>query len=269
MTPISVGGINGYLLGPLATDPAYRNLGAGKALVREVTQMALARGDGGFVLLVGDPPYYGPLGFAPTRSGAIVFPGPVDPARVLVHAADSTLAMRLEGEVAAFIGKLSEGNAAWATGGSRSRGIRQRLMPAPEVIDDKLDLEPDWLPDVPHAHKPVPAAVLIALVERDDGFTILYTERSSAPAGAFRPGRLSRRQARARMTRVRPRRRCAKPARRCASIPPDAEILGYLPTYFTGTNYLITPVVAAVRPRGALRPRSRRGLGPVRGAAPR
>ena len=26
MTPISVGGINGYLLGPLATDPAYRGV---------------------------------------------------------------------------------------------------------------------------------------------------------------------------------------------------------------------------------------------------
>src|SRR5690606_8889817 len=35
MTPVSVGGINGYLLGPLATDPKYRGLGAGKMLVRE------------------------------------------------------------------------------------------------------------------------------------------------------------------------------------------------------------------------------------------
>ena len=102
MTPISVGGINGYLLGPLATDPAYRNRGAGKLLVREVTARALGRGEGEFVMLVGDPPYYGPLGFAPTTYGAITFPGPVDPARVLVHAPDSTLATRLQGEIAAF-----------------------------------------------------------------------------------------------------------------------------------------------------------------------
>ena len=102
MTPISVGGINGYMLGPLATDPAYRGLGAGKLLVREVCRLALERGEGRFVLLVGDEPYYGPLGFDKTVHGAIQFPGPVDPARVLVHSADPTLAMSLKGPIAAF-----------------------------------------------------------------------------------------------------------------------------------------------------------------------
>ncbi len=101
MTPISIGGVNGHLLGPLATDPAYRNRGAGKALVRAVTVETLARGTGKFVLLVGDPPYYGPMGFMPTRLGAITFPGPVDPKRILVHSPDSTLAETLEGEVSA------------------------------------------------------------------------------------------------------------------------------------------------------------------------
>ena len=102
MTPISVGGIDGYLLGPLATDPAYRGRGAGKLLVREVCRMALARGEGSFVLLVGDEPYYGPLGFAPTTLGAVQFPGPVDPKRVLLHSADPALAARLAGPIAAF-----------------------------------------------------------------------------------------------------------------------------------------------------------------------
>lgn len=102
MTPISLSGRNGYLLGPLATDPAYRGRGAAKALVREVTKRALARGDGDYVLLVGDPPYYGPLGFAPTTLGAIHFPGPVDPVRVLAHSADPSVPLDLHGEVAAF-----------------------------------------------------------------------------------------------------------------------------------------------------------------------
>lgn len=101
MTPISLIGSNGYLLGPLATDPTYRNLGAGKLLVREASRMAMSEKGAGYVLLVGDPPYYSPLGFAPTRPGAIRFPGPVDPARVLVHSGDETLAARLEGNVAA------------------------------------------------------------------------------------------------------------------------------------------------------------------------
>jgi predicted N-acetyltransferase YhbS len=111
MTPISLTGVDGYLLGPLATDPAYRNRGAGKKLVREVTRMALERGETEFVLLVGDPPYYGPLGFVPTRLGAITFPAPVDPARVLVHALDPALALRLAGPIAAF-GARDEGSGA-------------------------------------------------------------------------------------------------------------------------------------------------------------
>ena len=102
MTPISVGGRNGYLLGPLATDPKFRGQGAGKLLVKEACRLALERGEGSFVLLVGDEPYYGPLGFARTIEGAIQFPGPVDPARVLVHAPDAALAATLAGPIAAF-----------------------------------------------------------------------------------------------------------------------------------------------------------------------
>ena len=102
MTPISLSGIDGYLLGPLATDPAFRGRGAARMLVSEVTDRALTRGEGRFVLLVGDYPYYGPLGFERTRSGAIVFPGPVDPERVLAHAPDPGLISELRGQVAAF-----------------------------------------------------------------------------------------------------------------------------------------------------------------------
>lgn len=102
MTPISVGGVNGYLLGPLATDPNYRGQGAGKLLVREACRLALERRDASFVMLVGDAPYYGPLGFAKTTHGAIQFPGPVDPDRVLVHAPDPTLATTLAGAIGPF-----------------------------------------------------------------------------------------------------------------------------------------------------------------------
>jgi len=102
MTPISVGGIDGYLLGPLATDPKYRGQGAAKLLVRQACELALAREGVSFVLLVGDEPYYGPLGFAKTTHGAIQFPGPVDPARVLLHAPDPALALTLKGPIAAF-----------------------------------------------------------------------------------------------------------------------------------------------------------------------
>lgn len=102
MTPISVGGRDGYLLGPLATHPDFRKRGAGKTLAKEVTRLALERGVGDFVLLVGDRDYYCPLGWVPTVLGAIEFPGPVDPARVLVYSHDAELANTLAGPIGAF-----------------------------------------------------------------------------------------------------------------------------------------------------------------------
>ncbi|WP_082461314.1 MULTISPECIES: N-acetyltransferase [unclassified Devosia] len=102
MTPISVGGMKGYLLGPLATHPNFRKRGAGKLLAREVSKRALARGEGHFVLLVGDQDYYCPLGWVPTTPGNIQFPGPVDTSRVLLLADDPELATTLKGSIAAF-----------------------------------------------------------------------------------------------------------------------------------------------------------------------
>jgi predicted N-acetyltransferase YhbS len=102
MTPISVGGIDGYMLGPLATHPDFRKRGAGKLLAKEVSRIALERGEGSFVLLVGDRDYYCPLGWVPTVPGAVVWPGPVDPTRVLVYSQDPTMAVRLAGPIKAF-----------------------------------------------------------------------------------------------------------------------------------------------------------------------
>ena len=102
MTPISIGGVNGWMLGPLATHPNFRKLGAGKLLAREVTKNALARGDGQFVMLVGDRDYYCPLGWEPTVLGSIAFPGPVDPTRVLAYAQDKALVETLSGPIAAW-----------------------------------------------------------------------------------------------------------------------------------------------------------------------
>jgi predicted N-acetyltransferase YhbS len=38
----------------------------------------------GFIILVGDEPYYGPLGFERLPPKRVTLPGPVDPARLLV-----------------------------------------------------------------------------------------------------------------------------------------------------------------------------------------
>jgi predicted N-acetyltransferase YhbS len=102
MTPISVGGIDGYMLGPLATHPNFRKRGAGKLLAKEVTRIALERGEGSFVLLVGDQDYYCPLGWQVTTPGAVKWPGPVDPTRVLLYSEDKSLATRIKGSIKAF-----------------------------------------------------------------------------------------------------------------------------------------------------------------------
>ncbi|WP_299348304.1 N-acetyltransferase [uncultured Maritalea sp.] len=103
MSAINISDQNGYLLGPLATDPNRRKLGAGKALVREVVAKAFEVPSCAFVLLVGDAPYYGPLGFEPTLPERIEFPAPVDPERVLVAAKDATMIKRLNGPISQWV----------------------------------------------------------------------------------------------------------------------------------------------------------------------
>ena len=83
MTPIAAGGGRALLLGPLAVRPAFKNLGIGRRLV--ALALEAARKDGwGLSILVGDRPYYAPLGFSRVVPyGQLVMPRPVDPARLL------------------------------------------------------------------------------------------------------------------------------------------------------------------------------------------
>lgn len=83
MTPITIGGRPALLLGPLVVDPAHKGLGAGRSLVRIACAEARQQGHR-VVMLVGDLPYYGPLGFAFLGRDVITLPAWVDPDRVLV-----------------------------------------------------------------------------------------------------------------------------------------------------------------------------------------
>jgi predicted N-acetyltransferase YhbS len=98
MTPIHAGSTSGHLLGPLAVRPSHKNLGIGRELVR-IALAAAERVGSNVVLLVGDPPYYVPLGFKPTKPGALIMPGPFDPRRLLAACYGDTEAMALEGEI--------------------------------------------------------------------------------------------------------------------------------------------------------------------------
>lgn len=124
--------------------------------------------------------------------------------------------------------------------------ISNRLLASPEPVAPAA-LTPDWLPDVPPNRPPVPAAVLIGLIRRPEGLSILYTERSPdlrSHSGqiAFPGGKIDPEDAGPGAAAVR------EAGEEVAMRAGDARILGYMPLYYTGTNYLITPVVAEVTP---------------------
>jgi predicted N-acetyltransferase YhbS len=83
LTPICIGETRALLLGPLTVEPPFREHGVGTALIARALHDARAAGHG-LVVLVGDEQFYGKSGFKRIPKGQVKFPGPVDPARLLV-----------------------------------------------------------------------------------------------------------------------------------------------------------------------------------------
>ena len=79
---VSAGGRPALVLGPLAVDPACRELGIGAALMQQALAAARARGHQA-VILLGDAPYYARFGFSAAKTGALVLPGPFERERLL------------------------------------------------------------------------------------------------------------------------------------------------------------------------------------------
>jgi predicted N-acetyltransferase YhbS len=71
-------------LGPLAVEQVHRSAGLGGLLVARACKAAKAAGETA-ILLVGDEPYFGRLGFSAAKASQVRLPGPVDQARVLVR----------------------------------------------------------------------------------------------------------------------------------------------------------------------------------------
>lgn len=98
MTWIAAGEGRALLLGPLAVRPAFKSIGIGRKLVHIAIEAAREAGAGA-VVLVGDAPYYGPLGFAKIPYGQIEMPRPVDPNRLLAVELQEGAVARLQGDV--------------------------------------------------------------------------------------------------------------------------------------------------------------------------
>ena len=127
----------------------------------------------------------------------------------------------------------------------------------PQALRERFRHPPLWMPE--HSvetslsnRQPALAAVLLPLVMRDE-LTLLLTERStnlSTHSGqiAFPGGRTDETDQDAVHTALRE-------AQEEIDLPRDhVEVLGTLPTYATGSAFIITPVVALVRPGFQLRP---------------
>jgi predicted N-acetyltransferase YhbS len=84
MLPISIGETKALMLGPLTVEPPFRSRGIARMLINRALEEAKAKGHR-LVVLVGDEPYYGRVGFKSVPRGQMKMPGPVDPARILVH----------------------------------------------------------------------------------------------------------------------------------------------------------------------------------------
>jgi 8-oxo-dGTP pyrophosphatase MutT (NUDIX family) len=102
----------------------------------------------------------------------------------------------------------------------------------------------------------VNAAVLVALIERDDGYAVLLTERTahlSKHAGqvAFPGGRMDPEDVDAESCALR------EAWEETQLDPQKVEVLGRLRPWVTGTGYHITPVVGAVKPPLNLTPQPR------------
>ena len=120
---------------------------------------------------------------------------------------------------------------------------RSLLLPS-ELIRGDHDLNPGQRPpDQPLK----PAAVLVPIVDREDGMTVLLTKRTEhlndhAGQVSFPGGRAEPEDPDAVATALRE-------AEEEIGLSRDfVEILGRLDTYITGTGYSVTPVVGIVRP---------------------
>lgn len=98
--PVTLGGEPVVFLGPIAVEAELRKHRIGQTLV-EMACEAAAKAGWRAVLLVGDAPYFGRVGFDAAPAKAVRMPGPVDQRRVLLKALRDGGADGLEGLVAA------------------------------------------------------------------------------------------------------------------------------------------------------------------------
>jgi 8-oxo-dGTP pyrophosphatase MutT (NUDIX family) len=131
--------------------------------------------------------------------------------------------------------------------------IRASLDPHPSAADQDMQ----WLADASTEvisqvraalpARPIPAAVLVPLVERDSGLTVLLTQRSAtlkdhAGQVSFPGGRIEPEDRDAWHAALR------EAHEEIGLVPELVEFAGYLPDHLVVTGFRVTPVVGFVNP---------------------
>lgn len=99
----------------------------------------------------------------------------------------------------------------------------------------------------------IPAAILFSIVLREDGPSVLLTQRN--PDLRDHPGQISFPGGRVEQQDRSPADTALREAEEEIGLNPACvEVMGYLPAYRTVTGFLVTPVVAVVTPPVDLRP---------------
>ncbi len=132
--------------------------------------------------------------------------------------------------------------------GLTPREVRARFLGRPAGLRISEGVRGDHMfPGIPPPERRVPAAVLVGMVDRPEGLTVLLTQRSqpladhagqiALPGGRVDPGDPDAIHA------------ALREAEEEVGLPPaQVEVVGRLDTYITGTGFEITPVVGLVRP---------------------
>jgi 8-oxo-dGTP pyrophosphatase MutT (NUDIX family) len=131
--------------------------------------------------------------------------------------------------------------------------IRERLHGTAPAHDIDHWLVPGRTPEQSRAFlnvfpkTPVPAAVLVPLIERDNDLTVLLTQRATQLKN--HPGQISFPGGRIEPADESPRVAALREAQEEIGLDPAfVTVVGYLPDHVIISGFLVTPVVAFVRP---------------------
>ena len=123
----------------------------------------------------------------------------------------------------------------------RSEALRRRFV-TPPVWSPEIAVERQFI-----ERQPTHASVLVPLTQRDEGLAVLLTQRTDhlhdhPGQVSFPGGRAEPEDADAVATALR------EAQEEIGLAPSFVDVIGQLPTYTTGTGFIVTPVVGVLQP---------------------